>query len=39
MTRAQLRRFERVNKELWILLSLFAIALVLNQMWAAPVSA
>jgi putative nucleotidyltransferase with HDIG domain len=25
-----LRRFEQVNKELWILLSLFAIALVLN---------
>lgn len=35
MTRVQLRRFERVNKELWILLSLFAIALVLNQVFAS----
>jgi putative nucleotidyltransferase with HDIG domain len=26
-----LRRFEQVNKELWILLSLFTIALILNQ--------
>src|SRR6187431_252976 len=26
-----LRRFEQVNKELWILLSLFGIALLLNQ--------
>ena len=25
-----IRRFEQVNKELWILLSLFAIALLLN---------
>jgi putative nucleotidyltransferase with HDIG domain len=35
MTRAQLLRFERVNKELWILLSLFAIALLLNQVFAS----
>jgi putative nucleotidyltransferase with HDIG domain len=35
MTRSQLRRFERVNKELWILLSLFAIALLLNQVFAS----
>jgi HD-GYP domain-containing protein (c-di-GMP phosphodiesterase class II) len=30
-----LRRFEQVNKELWILLSLFAIALLLNQVLAS----
>ncbi len=30
MTSIDFRRFERVNKELWILLSLFAIALLLN---------
>ena len=30
MTSIDWRRFERVNKELWILLSLFAIALLLN---------
>jgi putative nucleotidyltransferase with HDIG domain len=35
MTRAQFHRFERVNKELWILLSLFAIALVLNHVFAS----
>ena len=35
MTRAQISRFERVNKELWILLSLFAIALLLNQVFAS----
>jgi HD-GYP domain-containing protein (c-di-GMP phosphodiesterase class II) len=31
MNTQALRRFEQVNKELWILLSLFAIALLLNQ--------
>jgi putative nucleotidyltransferase with HDIG domain len=30
MTNTAFRRFEQVNKELWILLSLFGIALVLN---------
>jgi len=30
MTALAIRRFERVNKELWILLSLFSIALLLN---------
>ena len=30
-----LRRFEQVNKELWILLSLFAIALLLNHVVAS----
>jgi hypothetical protein len=30
MTRGRLRNIERVNKEPWILLSLFAIALLLN---------
>jgi HD-GYP domain-containing protein (c-di-GMP phosphodiesterase class II) len=30
MTIVAIRRFEQVNKELWILLSLFAIALLLN---------
>ena len=29
------RSFERVNKELWVVLSLFAIALLLNQVMAA----
>jgi putative nucleotidyltransferase with HDIG domain len=35
MTRGQLRHLERVNKELWILLSLFAIALLLNHVFAS----
>ena len=35
MTRSQLRQLERVNKELWILLSLFAIALLLNQVFSS----
>src|SRR5688572_8415786 len=30
-----IRRFEQVNKELWILLSLFAIALLLNHVFAS----
>ena len=35
MTHGQLRHLERVNKELWILLSLFAIALLLNHVLAS----
>jgi putative nucleotidyltransferase with HDIG domain len=35
MTRGQLRHVERVNKELWILLSLFAIALLMNHVFAS----
>ena len=35
MMYAQLRHLERVNKELWILLSLFAIALLLNHVLAS----
>ena len=35
MTRTQFRQLERVNKELWILLSLFGIALLLNQVFAS----
>jgi len=35
MTRGRLRNIERVNKELWILLSLFAIALLLNHVFAS----
>jgi putative nucleotidyltransferase with HDIG domain len=35
MTHGQLRHLERVNKELWILLSLFAIALLLNHVFAS----
>ena len=35
MTQTQFRQLERVNKELWILLSLFGIALLLNQVFAS----
>ena len=35
MTGGRLRNIERVNKELWILLSLFAIALLLNHVFAS----
>jgi putative nucleotidyltransferase with HDIG domain len=35
MTSGRLRQIERVNKELWILLSLFAIALLLNHVFAS----
>lgn len=35
MTHSHWRRFEQVNKELWILLSLFAIALLLNHVFAS----
>lgn len=35
MTRMQFRQIERVNKELWILLSLFGIALLLNQVFSS----
>ena len=35
MTRMQFRQLERVNKELWILLSLFGIALLLNQVFSS----
>ena len=35
MTRMQFRQLERVNKELWILLSLFVIALLLNYVFAS----
>ncbi len=35
MRSPSLRRFEQVNKELWILLSLFAIAFLLNQVLAS----
>jgi putative nucleotidyltransferase with HDIG domain len=35
MTNSAVRRFEQVNKELWILLSLFVIALLLNYVVAS----
>jgi len=35
MTNSAVRRFEQVNKELWILLSLFVIALLLNYLVAS----
>jgi putative nucleotidyltransferase with HDIG domain len=35
MTREMTKAIERVNKELWVVLSLFAIALLLNQVVAA----
>ena len=35
MNNSTVRRFEQVNKELWILLSLFVIALLLNYVVAS----